>query len=405
MFRRQLRRNIRLKLRSLGLAWPVEDAVGVFTVHVPGAERDRPLQPVLAALRQVFGIVWLTCARRLRPLRFTAQSAGSDFVELEQHVAEMAERQYVEGQQFSVRVNRGNKLLPFASLELAARLGQSIRDRTRWRRVNLKHPDVTFRLDLRCAATYLFGEKLKGPGGLPVGTSGRVLTLLSGGIDSPVAAYLMAKRGCLVDFIHFTPTTTGRDEVLQSKIWRLAAQLSKFTLRSRLLVLPYVHFDLALTRQRIGFELVLFRRFMARVAERVARQWRAKALVTGDNLSQVASQTMSNLASASRVTDLMVLRPIVAFDKEETISLAQKIGTYDISIEPYKDCCALISRHPKTRSVHERLQHLEALAFPDYERLIEHTLADAICLECGTAGTGRREPIFVPNAARDRETV
>jgi tRNA uracil 4-sulfurtransferase len=123
---------------------------------------------------------------------------------------------------------------------------------------------------------------------------------------------------------------------------------------------------------------------MVRVAERLAGQLRARALVTGDNLSQVASQTMSNLVSTSRATQFPILRPIVAFDKDETIALAEKIGTYAISIQPYKDCCALISGNPKTRSHHDRLAELETRAFPDYETLIERTLADAICFETTT---------------------
>lgn len=381
MFRRQLRRNIRIKLRSLGLEWPVEDAVGLFTVHVPESDRDQAIAPVLTALGQVSGIVWITCARRLPPLRFTAESRDEDLAYLKRQVVQLALAQHAPGKSFCVRVNRGNKLLPFASPQLASELGQAVREHTPWTTVNLTQPDVIFHLDIRCAATYLFGERLKGPRGLPVGTSGRVLALLSGGIDSPVAAYLMARRGCRVDFIHFTATSPQREEALNSKIWRLARQVSQYTLGARLFLVPYVHFDLALMRQKLEYDLVLFRRFMARVAERLARQLRARALVTGDNLSQVASQTMSNLVSTSQGIEMPILRPLIAFDKEEIIAVAQRIGTYEISIEAYKDCCALISGHPKTRSHHERLMQLETRAFPDYDQLIEQTLAEAICLE------------------------
>src|SRR5262249_3507879 len=145
------------------------------------------------------------------------------------------------------------------------------------------------------------------------------------------------------------------------------------------------HFDLALLRQKVEYELILFRRFMSRVAEKLAGQLRAKALVSGDTLSQVASQTLSNLVSTSRAADIPILRPLVGFDKEETVALAEKIGTYAISIEPYKDCCALISSRPKTRSRHWELTIVENRAFPDYDKLIEQTLADAICLETAKA--------------------
>lgn len=381
MFRRQLRRNIRLKLRSLGLDWDVKDSVGLFTVHVPPDIDSASIDRVLRGLQQVFGIVWLTCARQLPPLRCTLKSLDEDLEVLQRHLLEIADRQYAPGRTFAVRVNRGNKFLPFQSPALAAHLGQVIRSHSRWDKVDLNNPDVTFHLDLRCAATFIFGEKLPGAGGLPGGTSGRVLALLSGGIDSPVAAYMMAKRGCRMDFIHFSATVMGREEVLESKIWKLSRQLSRYTLGGRLFVVPYVYFDLALMRQKLGYELILFRRFMVRVAERLALQLRARALVTGDNLSQVASQTMTNLVSTSHASDLLVLRPIIAFDKEETIAVAKKIGVYEIAIEPYKDCCALISENPKTRSRHDRLEQLEARAFPDYAKLIDQTLADVVCLE------------------------
>jgi tRNA uracil 4-sulfurtransferase len=381
MFRRQLRRNVRLKLRSLGLDWPVQDAVGLLNVQVPAEQVAPSMERALPGLREVFGVVWISAARRLHPHRFTESSKPADLAHIQRQLLEMAHAAYAPEKTFCVRVNRGNKLLPFASPELAAQLGQAIRDHTPWRKVDLKHPDVTFHLDLRCAATFLFGQKLGGPGGLPVGTSGRVLALLSGGIDSPVAAYLMAKRGCRVDFIHFAASSLTRDQALESKVWKLARQVSRYTLGSRLFVVPYVHFDLALLRQKLEYELVLFRRFMVRVAEALARQLHARALVTGDNLSQVASQTMSNLISASRATEFEILRPLIAFDKDETVALAQQIGTYDVSIQPYKDCCALISGNPRTRSCHERLAELESRAFPDYDKLVERTLADAICLE------------------------
>ncbi len=380
MFRRQLRRNIRLKLKGLGVNWTVKDSAGLFSIHVP-PEDNEAVPPAVAALREVFGIVWLACARRLRPVRFTPETRERDWDLLQQNVLELADRLFSPGKAFAVRVNRGNKLLPFKSPDIAAQLGEIIQTHTPWKKVNLTQPDVTFDLDLRCAATFLFAERLRGPAGLPVGTAGRVLALLSGGIDSPVAAWLMAKRGCRVDFLHFSASTMAREEILESKVWRLACQLSRYTLGARLFVVPYTYFDLALLRQRLGYELVLFRRFMVRVAEKLAVELRAKALVTGDNLSQVASQTMTNLISTSQATGMQLMRPIVAFNKDETVALAQKIGTYDISVEPYKDCCALIASQPKTRSHHARLEQLELRAFPDYAKLVEQTLADAVCLE------------------------
>jgi thiamine biosynthesis protein ThiI len=216
---------------------------------------------------------------------------------------------------------------------------------------------------------------------LPVSSAGRVLTLLSGGIDPPVAAWLMAKRGCRVDLIHFTAASLQLEEAQDYKVTLLARILNRYTLHSRLFLVPYTYFDLALMRTKVDYELVLFRRFMARVAEKLADRLKAQALVTGDNLSQVASQTLSNLASTSQAIAMPILRPLIGFDKEEIMSLARRIGTYDLSIEPYKDCCAIIARHPRTRSRHDRLAAIEARAFPDYDKLIEQTLADAVCVE------------------------
>jgi thiamine biosynthesis protein ThiI len=208
-----------------------------------------------------------------------------------------------------------------------------------------------------------------------------VLTLLSGGIDSPAAVWLMTKRGCRVDFIHFTTDSLSEAAARTYKVTRLAEHLTDFTLNSRLFLVPYVYFDLALMREKVEYELVLFRRFMARVAQQLARRLEAQALVTGDNLSQVASQTLPNLVSTSRAVEIPILRPLIGFDKEEITQLARKIGTYDLSIQPYKDCCAIIAQHPRTRSRHDRLTALEERLFPDYEALIEKTLADAVKID------------------------
>lgn len=398
MFRRQLRRNIRLKLRELGFAWQVEDAVGVFLIQVPAGASKDDVDQAVQGLRDVFGIVWISAAKRLPAYRFRGGNRLRDFADLQQHVLELARRQYHPDKSFCVRVNRGNKQLPFTSTQLAADLGRAICREVGWKFVDLENPDITIRLDLRNIGTFLFEEKVRGAGGLPVGTSGRVLALLSGGIDSPVAAYLLAKRGCRIDFIHFAAEHMTREEAMRSKIWRLARHLSRYTFSAQVYFVPYVHFDLALLRQKTQYEVILFRRFMARVAERLARRLKARAIVSGDNLSQVASQTLSNLVSTSQSISLPVLRPLIAFDKEETIALAEKIGTYRISIEAYKDCCALINARPKTRSRHDKLTRLEELVFPDYDALIEKTLAEALCLEIAAPSEGTQSaqlPVMV----------
>jgi len=168
-------------------------------------------------------------------------------------------------------------------------------------------------------------------------------------------------------------------------VLKLAAEISRFSLRSRLYTAPYTYFDLATGGGQTGYELVLFRRFLMRMAERLARRLGAAGLITGDSLGQVASQTIENLATASRPVTLPLLRPLIGFNKQEIIEQARRIGTYEISILPYKDCCALIGRHPRTRSRPEQVERLEAEKLPDYEKLMDDTFADMTRydFECG----------------------
>lgn len=232
----------------------------------------------------------------------------------------------------------------------------------------------------------IYAGKRHGVGGLPVGSAGRMLCLLSGGIDSAVAAYMMAKRGAEVDFVHLSASHTSPQRVADSVVGRLAARLSRYTLRSRLFAAPYTHFDLALTSGgHSGYELVLFRRFLLQVAQALAPRTGAQALVTGDSLGQVASQTLENLATTAAGGELLQLRPLIGLNKEEIMQVARRIGTYAISIEPYKDCCALLAPDPRTRSRPERVARLERERVPDYGRLVEDTLAEMcrIGFDCG----------------------
>lgn len=380
-FRRQLRDNVRATLRRVGVHWPVTETVGFLSIDVPEDRTPERVQTVERALSEVLGIVWFARARRVPHDRFTVASAKADFARLESALLDIASQTAGAGRTFAVRCHRADKLLPFTSQELDRRLGGVLLANTTWKKVNLTRPDVTFHVEVRPRCSHVFVEKQRGPGGLPVGSAGRVLALLSGGIDSPVAAYLMARRGCDVDFLHFTAAHESPTQARQSKVFRLARRLGDFTLGGRLFLAPYTHFDLAMLRAPGDYDLMLFRRFMARVAERLAQQLGAQALVSGDNLSQVASQTLPNLVATSRAAEMPVFRPLLGFDKEEIVALARRIGTYELSIEPYKDCCALLSRHPRTRSQHEKLAAVEARLLPDYLQIIERTLAEALCLE------------------------
>ena len=203
-------------------------------------------------------------------------------------------------------------------------------------------------MDVLKGNALVYSDRSKGPGGLPLGTAGRVMLLFSGGIDSPVAAWLLMKRGTRPVYLHFYLAPTPQTAV-ESKITRLVKVLSAYEGKSTLVLVPFAEYQLATTGIPSGLEPSLFRRFMRMTAEALAPRFDAKAVSTGDSLSQAASQTLWNIAASDEGSTLPVLRPLLTYDKDEIITLARRIGTYDLSLEEYKDCCAIITRHPKTR--------------------------------------------------------
>ncbi|GAB4274544.1 MAG: tRNA 4-thiouridine(8) synthase ThiI [Deferrisomatales bacterium] len=277
---------------------------------------------------------------------------------------------------FGVEARRADKSFPLTSSEINIRVGSAVVTRL-GKKVNLSSPDVRLTVEVTHREAYLYTEKVPGPGGLPVGTSGTVLASLSGGIDSPVAAYLMMKRGCRVVFGHVRNETQFRSGV-EDKIRDLVRELTGFQLRSRLYVLPFGD----LQRRIIAFvpakyRMIVYRRFMMRLLEGVARREGAQALVTGDSVGQVASQTLENIACIRAATALPVLSPLVGMNKEEITAVAKAIGTYGASIEPYPDCCSfMIAPHPETRADPELIARCEG-ALEGADELVEACLAAA----------------------------
>jgi len=372
--------NIRRQMEYRGYQWRIGASHGRACIIVPEQQQSAALE-VASMLEKMPGVHSLAVAAWLHPDSYLDKPGVIDWHHVDEEMIKLARQYFQKNATFAVHAHRTDKSLPATSREIATRLGDVIRRNSDWDAVRLNKPDRTFYIDVHPDGMYIYADKLKGVGGLPVGTGGRVLALLSGGIDSPVAAFLLAKRGCYVDFFHLSASHMPRQEIISSVIGRLAARLSRYSQRSRLYVAPYTYFDLALSGSGSGYELVLFRRFMMRTAERLAQKCHALALVNGDSLGQVASQTLENLVSSTRVVDMPVFRPLIGSNKEEIIDIARRLGSYEISIEPYKDCCALIARHPKTKSRHERLEQLEAVQLPSYDELIDRTLADMICLE------------------------
>ena len=275
---------------------------------------------------------------------------------------------------FKVESKRADKSFPMTSIQLSQWVGGELDDLYPNLHVDVHNPDLTIHLEVRDYAAFVHADPEPGAGGLPVGTSGRAMSLLSGGIDSPVASWMMAKRGVALEMVHFYSYPYTSPEA-KEKVLDLARLLTPWTGRLIVHVVPFTHIQEEL-RRACPEELftLLMRRFMMRIAEGMARRTGCRALVTGESLGQVASQTMDAMAVTGAVTSLPVFRPLVGMDKEEVVRIARKIGTFETSILPYEDCCTVFTpRHPRTRP---RLDEIEAAeAVLDVDALVQEALA------------------------------
>jgi thiamine biosynthesis protein ThiI len=352
LFLRHLRRNLERALAGTGPA-AIEQLSGRVLVDLEGhpapeAARDR--------VARVFGVASANLAYRV-PSTLDAMKA-------------LLER-LLEGRSFPsfrITARRAFKTYPMSSVELNRALGAFVLERVPTR-VDLEHAEQVIHVEVLPAETYISLDRVEGPGGLPVGVSGTVAVLLSGGIDSPVAAWRMMKRGCRVLFVHFhsvpyLPATS------QAKARALVERLTSWQYASHLHLVPFGEIQREVV---LGvpppLRVVVYRRLMIRIAEALARRAGALALATGESLGQVASQTLENIASIDAAASLPVLRPLIGMDKLEITREAQRIGTFEISIEPDADCCTLFTpKHPATRTTVEEIDAAEARL--DLERLV-----------------------------------
>ncbi len=354
-FLRQLQRNIQAQL-------PVERVHllhGRFLVESPRDDLD---------FSRVFGVAWWT-----RPLvvpRPTPERLRETIV----HLARRAREGFDHDPTFAVRARRADKTFPWNTLDLERELGAAVVQALGWK-VNLGQPEVTLYVEVVPGRAFLYHDKRPGHHGLPVGSTGRAFGLFSGGIDSVMAAWYMARRGVEVELVHFHAFTEAR-YAHQGRAGKLARHLARYLPRLRVHYFPYHLFQAAtldLSRREQRYELVVFRRFMARIAEHLARERRGQAIFTGDSLGQVASQTMENIAAVDAAVSLPFFRPLLAFNKQEIIDLGERLGFYQLVLEPYKDCCSIISRNPATRARMDVVQALETrIRLP---RLLDATLA------------------------------
>jgi len=342
-FIRLLVRNVKVALAGLHVH-AVRSIMGRIELELGP---DTSWDEVRERLRRVFGIANFSYANR-GPHDFEALAAAI--------LADLGDRQ---ARSFRVSATRSDKRLPFTSPEVEREVGGRIKEAKGWH-VDLEQPALTVHIEMLPERAFYFFGKEPGAGGLPTGTGGRVACLLSGGIDSPVAAYRMMRRGCAVLLIHFHSYPI-LSRASQEKVREIAALLTRYQLRSRLMLVPFG----ALQQQVLlgvapELRVVIYRRLMLRIAEALARAWRARALVTGEVVGQVASQTLENLTVIAEATTMEVLRPLIGMDKDEIVAQAERLGTFPISIIPDQDCCQLFTpRHPATRARLEQIEDAE----------------------------------------------
>jgi thiamine biosynthesis protein ThiI len=358
-FEVHLQRNIVSVLKGL----PHENIQRFAGRLLIGLLPESPVEEITHRLKMVFGVANLVVSREV-PAEIEA---------IENGLAELVSARSFRS--FKIDARRGTKDFPLNSQQLNVRLGASVQKITN-AAVRMEDPDAVFFVEIAGRRAFLYSAKIPGAGGLPSGTGGRVLCLLSGGIDSPVASFRLMRRGCRVLHIHFHsfPHTTA--ESLE-KVRRILQILSRYQLESPLYLVPFAE----LQKEIVAYappplRVVLYRRFMLRIAEAVAVTEKAAALVTGDSLGQVASQTLENIRTVSAAASLPVFRPLIGDDKEDIMRIARAIGTYEISIQADQDCCSLfVPKHPETMSSLEQAERAEEGL--DVARLIQSALSAA----------------------------
>jgi tRNA uracil 4-sulfurtransferase len=344
-FLHRLVRNLRLALSDLDVR-DVRTPMGRIEV-VLGSEAAWP--EVRERLARMFGLANFALAHRA-PLDLDA-------------VADALLRDLPAGpvESFRIRVRRADKRFPVPSPDVERILGRRVQDARGWK-VDLSQPAMKIGVELLRNEAFYYFDKFPGPGGLPMGTAGRVAALLSGGIDSPVAAWRMMKRGCATTLIHFH-SYPFLSRTSQDKARELACMLTRYQFRTHLYLVPFGELQRQITLSVPGpLRVVIYRRMMLRIAERIARLRGAHALVTGEVIGQVASQTIENLTAIDSASTLPVFRPLIGMDKEEITAQAQKIGTYLVSIIPDEDCCTLFTpRHPATSARRDQIAAAETM--------------------------------------------
>lgn len=359
-FEEKLMHNARRRLKPFG---KFNVYTRQSTVYVEPKDETCDMDGAYAAMEHLFGVVGLArsypCEKTVEAMRDAAQTYLADKLNA--------------AKSFKVESKRSDKTFPMTSIQLSQTVGGDLQDAFPHLKVDVHHPEVTVYLEVRDFAAYVHADPDPGAGGLPVGIGGRAVCLLSGGIDSPVAAYMMTKRGLGLEMVHFFsyPYTS---EAAKEKVFDLTRKLVPWCGRLTVHVVPFTKIQEEMRRSvpEEYFTLVM-RRFMMRIAEAVAERTGCGALITGESLGQVASQTMQAMACTGAVCKLPVFRPLVGMDKEEIVRIARKIDTFETSILPYEDCCTVFTpKHPRTRPQLDEVVAAEAAL--DIDALVQEAV-------------------------------
>ncbi|MBR0140707.1 MAG: tRNA 4-thiouridine(8) synthase ThiI [Ruminococcus sp.] len=350
-------KNVKRRLRSLG---KFDYSSAQSTLYITPLDENIDLSEVSERVGKIFGIA--TYCR--------ACVCEKDFSDITEKSIEYLTDTLSGAKTFKVNAKRADKSFPMNSPEICAELGGILLEKFPNLTVDVKNPEITVTVEIRDTNAYVHAENIKGAGGLPIGTSGKALLLLSGGIDSPVAGYMIAKRGVHIAAIHYVspPYTSDR---AQFKVEQLCEKMTAYCGGTAFFCVPFTEIQEAIKDNcPEEFFTIIMRRLMMEIAQRIAKKDNCIALVTGESIGQVASQTMAAMCCTDAVCKIPVFRPCIGMDKTEIIEIARKIDTFDISVQPYEDCCTVFTpRHPKVRP---RLEDVEkAQANFDFEPLIQ----------------------------------
>ena len=359
-FEARLRQNVRRRMKKYG---NFDVYLMQSTVYVEPMDEDCDVDGAWEACRSIFGVVSLC---RCRPCE---KNVDAIFEAIEAYLGDDLDC----ARSFKVESKRSDKRFPLTSIQLSQEIGGRLAEAHPSVAVDVHHPDYTVFVEVRDLAAYVHGPAEPGAGGLPTGVGGRAMCLLSGGIDSPVAAYMIGKRGVEIEAVHFFsyPYTS---QLAKDKVVELARLVTKYTGKMTVNVVSFTEIQEAIRDNcPEDFFTLIMRRFMMEISQRIAKNDGCGALITGENLGQVASQTMEAMAVTGAVVDIPIFMPLIGMDKEEIVTIARKIGTMETSILPYEDCCTVFTpKHPKTKPTLSQLLNAEKAL--DREALILRAL-------------------------------